>query len=133
MENLLKEYIIPYVSLDSCSVDNLLDDAAEMPQIILGSVEAFLSDANRKILRQLKVEYVAVDECQVLNVLKYSFIIKIYEYKVIDPHTGWSEIRPYDKTTWEWISATWPTTPWLLCSATLKVCYMYIYIDKIGT
>ena len=65
MEIQLTNYNIPFISLDAIPLDQLGAELKKKPLIVLGSIESFLNTDIRCHLRQLNVNYIAVDECQV--------------------------------------------------------------------
>ena len=95
---------IPYLNLvDTRSPGEIKQKIEELePKIILCSIEDVSEEATQKILQTLDVAYVAVDECQVM-----------------DPVSGWCEIRPYCSATWKFVRASFKC-PYLLLSATME-------------
>ena len=72
------------------------------PKVILCSIEDISDEATQRSLQKLDVAYVAVDEAQVM-----------------DPVSGWCEIRPYCMETWKFVRASY-RCPFMLLSATME-------------
>ena len=98
-----EEWGIKYLNLGSIAVNSIADQiAAEKPFILISSIEKINNHEVQKQLFNLKLDYIAVDEAQVL-----------------DPQTGWTEFRPYSAETWAFLRARF-RCPFLLLSATME-------------
>ena len=72
------------MNLGAIDVNNIADHiAAEKPFILISSIEKINNLEVQKQLFNLKLDYIAIDEAQVL-----------------DPETGWTEFRQYSAETW---------------------------------
>ena len=104
MSLVCKKWGIPYINLaDARNPDEITKMIEELnPKVILCSIEDVSDEAIQRRLQRLDVAYVAVDECQVM-----------------DPVSGWCEIRPYCSATWKFIRASFKC-PFFLLSATME-------------
>ena len=104
MSLVCKKWGISHLNLaDMKNLDEISNKIDELnPKIILCSIEDVSDEATQRRLQKLDVAYVAVDECQVM-----------------DPVSGWCEIRPYCSATWKFICASFKW-PFFLLSATME-------------
>ena len=106
---------IPYINLaDTKNPDKISKKIEELePKIILWSIEDISEESIQKNLQKLDIVYVAEDESQVM-----------------DPVSGWCEIRPYCMETWKFVHATFKC-PFMLLSATMEESSLQRVIGKI--
>ena len=98
-----QDWGIKYLNLSTVEVSRIgVEIAEEEPSILISSIEKINDPLVQKELFNLKLEYIAVDEAQVL-----------------DTETGWTEFRPYSAETWAFLRARFKC-PFLLCSATME-------------
>ena len=103
MCTICEEWGIKYLNLGAIDVNSIADHiAAEKPFILISSIEKINNPEVQKQLFNLKLDYIAIDEAQVL-----------------DPETGWTEFRPYSAETWAFLRARF-RCPFLLLSATME-------------
>jgi hypothetical protein len=115
MSLVCQEWGIPYINLaDIKNPDEISQKIEELePKIILCSIEDISEESIQKNLQKLDVGYLAVDESQVM-----------------DPVSGWCEIRPYCMQTWKFVRATFKC-PLLLLSATMEESSLQRVLGKI--
>ena len=89
------------------------------PQIIIASIEQISDLGIQKALINIKLDYVAIDEAQVGKTQKHGHNFPKLSPQVLDPQTGWVQIRPYNQETWSFIRARF-RCPVLLMSATME-------------
>ena len=103
IEAVCRKWDIPYLNLSSVETTDIMSTLrSNDTKIVIASIEC-ISDINvQKAIRDLKVNYVSIDECQVM-----------------DDKSGWASFRPYVPSTWNFLRANF-RAPFLLCSATME-------------
>ena len=103
LERVCAEWNIPYLNISSLSKDEIMTSVASSEvKIVIASIEQISDVAVQKAIRNLKVNYISVDECQVM-----------------DSENGWTSFRPYVPLTWNFLRANYKA-PFLLCSAPME-------------
>ena len=103
LENQCKAWNIPFLNISSVEISDIGPSIVSSgAKIILASIERISDVHVQKAVRSMRVNYISVDECQVM-----------------DSENGWTSIRPYVPQTWNFLRASY-RAPFLLCSATME-------------
>ena len=127
---------ISFVNLGDHSVEDLANVIKEIkPVILLTSIEVIVRPDVQTVLKKtrIKINYIAIDEAQVIlkvcinnssahNIFESLLIFQCFLAlfpQVVNPVSGWLNIRPFDdEDTWLFLRAVY-NAPLLLVSATL--------------
>ena len=106
---------IPALNLSSVSASDVMNMiASKAIKIVIASIECVSDAAIQKAIRNLRVNYISIDECQVM-----------------DSENGWTSFRPYVPQTWNFLRANY-RKPFLLCSATMEESSMKRIMESIS-
>ena len=102
IEAVCRQWNIPCLNLSSVGTADIMSTLkSSNVKMVIASIECISDIAVQKAIRELKVNYVSIDECQVM-----------------DENSGWASFRPYVPSTWNFLRANF-RVPFLLCSATM--------------
>jgi len=103
METICKDWNIPFCNISSTPPSEIVSSLKSADaKVIIASIEKISDVKVQKAIQNIKVNYVAVDECQVM-----------------DSENGWTTFRPYVPLTWNYLRANF-RSPFLLSSATME-------------
>ena len=103
LEDQCKAWNIPFLNLSSVSIEDIKSKVVSSgARIVIASIEKISDVLVQKAIRDINVNYISVDECQVM-----------------DSENGWTSFRPYVPQTWNFLRANY-RAPFLLCSATME-------------